>query len=111
MSPEFLNRVPHSNGPRLQDFGIDATETELLADGGVHEAHCSRTEARGKIPAAEMGESRDRDDRRTDGEPGSRGHVLRAEIQVDIQLISRQRPARSVLAEQGNHANVHNVEL
>jgi hypothetical protein len=51
------------------------------------------------------------DHRGSDRQPGARGEIALAEIEIDEQLIAREVPAALVLRQQCDHARVHQVQL
>src|SRR5262245_32536907 len=58
-----------------------------------------------------MGYWRDFNDRGSECEPLSGGKVFNAQIQVEVQLVSRQRPSLFCLRDQSDDTSVHDVQL
>ena len=48
---------------------------------------------------------------RADRDSRSRRHVRRAQVEVDVQLVARERPALAVGGDRGNDASAHQREL
>ncbi len=75
----------------LDDLGVQPPETELIADTDIDEPQRLSAIARRKFGAPVVRLIGDLDDRLTDGQSGSRRQVVVADVEVDVQLVTRQR--------------------
>ena len=105
------HHIAHPHRPGFDDLGVDATQIELAARRGVDELHGIQPEALHELSATGVGFGRDRNDRRSQPQPGTRRQIVHAQVQIDEQLVARERPAGGVLRDQGNRAAVHDVDL
>ena len=98
----------HASG---DDPGIQSAQPQLAADPGVDEPQRISTEPGGELGAAEVRLVSDLYNRRAQGQPGSRWQVGRAQVEVDVKLITGQHaPVRGPGDEQGS-TGVHHGHL
>ena len=107
----FVTMSPTRITPGTTTFALRPRSRSVLALGRVHEFHRVSPEALRELPAARMRPLGDFDDGRPEGDACSRRQIVRAQIQIDVQLIPCERPAIGRLRHERNRARVHDVEL
>ena len=106
--PDYISDV---DGSSLNDAGVDPAQMKLFSLRCVDELHRVDAKAGREFIAARVGDRGYFEHRRADGETRARRQVVVTQIQVDIKLVSCQRPAVLRLRDQGNTACIHNGDL
>ena len=108
---QLAYRVSGADRAGGDDPGIQAAQPQLAADPGVDEPQRIGTEPAGELGAAEVRLVRNLDDRRAQGKQGSRRQVGRAQVEIDVELITGQHaPVKAPGDEQGS-TGVHHCQL
>jgi hypothetical protein len=84
---------------------------QILTLGRVDEFRRVEAESLDELAAAGVRLRGYLDHRRANRQLSTSGHVGRAQIEVDEQLIAREVPAARVLRYEGDNARVHEIEL
>src|SRR5689334_17416497 len=91
--------------------GVDAAQAQGAAGWRVHELHRVHTEALDELSAPGVRLGGDLQDRRPDLEPRAGRNVVATQVQIEKQLVPRERPSRRVLRDQRNRTRTHDVDL
>src|SRR6266508_3582798 len=108
---ELPDRVSLTDPARLHDPRVHATQAKGSSLARVHEADRGVAEALGELRAAGVQLVGDFDHGGADGEPCPDREVLGAQVEVDVELISRERPPLALLRPQGDDARAHEGQL
>lgn len=107
----LADRVPDADRSRGHDLGVHATQAKLAADWRVDERQRLLTEPLGELLAAAVGLVADLDDRRAKREARTGREIGLAQVEVHVQLITRELPPLIPPGHQGGDAAVHQGEL
>ena len=105
------HRVAGSNGAGLDDLGVDASEVETVVLVAVHEAVGLEAEPTGELRAAGVWLIGDLDHGTADRQLGAGRHVLGRDVEVDVELVTREGPPILGLGHELRGAAVHDVQL
>ena len=103
--------VAGADRARHHHLGVDPTEVEPPALGRVDEAHRLDAEAGDELGAPGVRDLGDLDDGVADLQPRARRQLLRAEVEVDVELVAGERPAVTGAGDEGDRPGVHHVQL
>ena len=102
---------PVRTAPGVTTRALTSAQAELAARGLVHELERLGAEAGAELRAPGVRLGRHLDDGVADGELRACGQVLDAEIEVDVELVARERPAVPASGDHRGCARVHQRQL
>src|SRR5215213_5652132 len=87
-----LDTVSHAHRAGLRHTRVHASQAKGPAFRGAHELESLFAEPSGELPTTRMRLSGDFDLGLADPQARARGQVLLADVEVDVQLVARERP-------------------
>ena len=97
--------------PGLNDPRVDPAQVERATLGRVDEHERLEPEAGAELLAARVRLVRHLEHRRPDRELRARREVLAAQIEIDVELVTRERPALPVARHERRRPRVHDRDL
>src|SRR5215831_4129045 len=89
---ELPDRVSRADNPRLDDAGVDTAQVQRVSLLGVHQPQRVEPKPRHELLTAAVRHARGLQYGRTHCEPGTRGQIVTAQVEVDIDLVAGKSP-------------------
>ena len=111
VSGTHVDGIADPDGAGLHDPRIESSQPPCPTGGRIDPAQGLAPEARPELGTSGVRLVRDFDDRLADGEPGARRQDLRVKAEIHVQLVARERPARSVGFDRREHPDADERHL
>jgi len=108
---QLADLVPLADRAGDHHLGIEAPQPQLASDRRVDEPQGVGAEAGTELGAARVGDLGDLDDGAAQRQAGAGGQVSVTQVEVEVQLVARQRTAVGIDCDQRRQAGVDHVEL
>src|SRR6188472_234589 len=105
------NGVAGADDAGRDDARVHPAQAELPVRLRIDEPRRIRAEASRELRAASVGNVRDLEYRGTDLDARARRQVFDADVEVDVQLVARERPALATSGDEVDDARVHQRDL
>jgi hypothetical protein len=100
----LLHAISTADDARLDDSRVNAAQAQSLSLGRRDELQGIHAEARGEFPAAGMRQAGRFEHGAADRQLRAGRQVLLAQVEIDVELVARQRPEFPFACEQADQA-------